>query len=144
MELLARHQGLPSALMDWTESPYVAAFFAFADCTDADGSQVALWMLDRTQIAKAPEVEIIDDYSLLRFNERAIRQRGIFVRLGTGKPLEQLVSGALTKVLIPARQYQAALTELDEMTINATYLFPDMEGAARTARFRATSRRSPQ
>jgi len=140
MELFARHQALPSPLMDWTESPYIAAFFAFANCTDRDINQAAIWMLDRTKLDNAPKLEIIDDYSLLRFNQRAIRQRGVFVRVGTGASLEDLVGEALTKILIPAHEFRAALDELDEMTINATYLFPDFEGAGRTAHFPVSSR----
>jgi hypothetical protein len=54
--------------------------------------------------------------------------------------LEDLAGNALTKVLIPARESRAALAELDAMTINAASLFPDMEGAGRTARFRVDSR----
>lgn len=139
MELLARHHGLPSPLMDWTLSPYVAAFFAFANCTAVD-KRAAIWMLDRAKLPNDPRIEIIDDYSLLRFNQRAIRQRGVFVRVGTGKELEALVKVALTKITIPAREYHRALAELDEMTINWTYLFPDMDGAGRTALFRVALR----
>jgi hypothetical protein len=142
MELLARHQGLPSPLMDWTESPYIAAFFALANRGKQHGKEAAIWMLDRTKLTHVPAVETIDDYSLLRFNQRAVRQRGVFLRLATGVGLEELLSDALTKLVIPGRAARAALAELDEMTINATYLFADMEGAARTAHFRVGARRN--
>jgi FRG domain len=141
MELLARHQGLPSPLMDWTESPYIAAFFALANRGKQNGKEAAIWMLDRAKLKQVPAVETIDDYSLLRFNRRAVRQRGVFLRLATGVGLEELLSDALTKLVIPGRAFRAALAELDEMTINATYLFADMEGAARTAHFRVDARR---
>jgi len=143
LQLLARHHGLPSPLMDWSESPYVAAFFAFSGCTIKDRQRVAIWMLDRAKlITPPPSVDFIDDYSLLRFNQRALRQRGLFLRLASKTPLESLVDDALTKIEIPAKQSRLALAELDEMAINATYLFADMEGAAKTATVRVTARSS--
>lgn len=142
MELLARHQGLPSPLMDWTESPYIAAFFAFANCTDDDRQKTAIWMMDRVKMEPAVDLAVVDDSSLLRFNQRAVRQRGIFIRVGKSISLDESIGDALTKIVIPATEYRRALAELDAMTINATYLFADMEAAARTAHFRAASRRN--
>jgi hypothetical protein len=137
LELLARHHGLPSTLLDWTESPYVASYFAFDGAADARSASVAVWMLDRTLLK--PEwfgtvIDLIDDRDLLRFNVRAIEQRGVFTRVLTVKqPAEQLLSDALVKFELPSTERGVALAELDAMTITAKNLFRDFDGAARTA-----------
>jgi hypothetical protein len=38
-----RHHGFPSPLLDWTRSPYVAAFFAFRSPGDRNDSEVAIY-----------------------------------------------------------------------------------------------------
>lgn len=137
-ELLARHHGLPSLLLDMSESPYVAAFFAYDFSRRPSSGSVAIWMVDRSKFPTAdPGLEIIDDPELLRFNKRAIQQRGQFLRASTIRaPVVDLLDAALTKFEWPADDAKVALADLDEMGVNATTLFGDLDGAARTARSR--------
>jgi hypothetical protein len=133
LALLARHHGLPSTWLDWTTSPYIAAYFAFSEANSAN-RKVAIWVLVRAWLDNELRADdIIEDPDLLRFNRRALRQRGIFVRVPTiQKPFEQLLDKSLVKMTLPASEQSSALADLDEMTINASTLFADFNGVAKT------------
>ena len=134
LELLARHHGLPSAVLDWTMSPYIAAFFAFQGALTAQAKAVAVWALNLGQLSDAPEIEPIRDRELLSFNPRALSQQGMFLRIRSqASPTESLLDEALTKIILPASEYTIALRDLEAMNITARNLFRDLEGAARTA-----------
>lgn len=49
---LMQHHGAPTRLLDWTESPYVAAYFAVASYADTDG---AVYALHRQPIEEASQ-----------------------------------------------------------------------------------------
>ena len=137
-ELVARHHGVPSPFLDWTQSPYIAAYFAFASDPEPGGDFVAIWVLDRNKMPPDDdELRVVDTPSLVRLNRRALLQKGLFLRVQTiSRTIEDTLGDALTRVTLPVTARIEALNDLDLMSINATTLFDDLEGAARTARLR--------
>lgn len=145
---LGQHHGLPTRLIDWTTSPYVAAFFAFNSFLThppEESQHVAVWVLHLDHEAWSGEsgVEIVAAPSL--GNIRMRNQNGRFTLARTPfTSLEEYASQfdgsspALTKCIIPASETSSALADLDAMGINCHHLFPDLEGLAGLVTMRVT------
>jgi len=149
---LGQHNGLATPLLDWTTSPFVGAFFAYADTLSDDTSHRVVYALHEPSISeKADEIirEAVDQSKpnpqvpeffrpLSDENSRLVNQGGLFSRAPDGIELEKWVRNnfkgekdyILMKILLPKRDRLEALRFLNRMNINHLSLFPDLFGAS--------------
>jgi hypothetical protein len=147
---LGQHFGLATPLLDWTRSPFAAAYFAFEERTSDDR---VVYGLDTNAVAqrnrqfaegpslergRLPVLDVIDPMS--DENPRLVSQGGIFTRTPIGVPVEQWVERAfeglsasvLLRIEIPGADRLSCLRALNRMNINHLSLFPDLSGASRS------------
>jgi len=146
---LGQHYGLPTRLLDWTESPYIAAFFAYNSRAlwGQTDQHVVIWVLDTTHAIWSTHygVEIIDVPTF--GNKRLRNQSGKFTLSRTPfHDLEAYVAAhgdegnPLLKFFLPASDYPKALADLDSMGIHHGTVYPEIEGAAQMSLYRTVSR----
>ena len=154
---LGQHYGLVSPLLDWTKSPFIAAYFAFLEKGNGNNTKRVIYALSTEALLDVftyPEpfcnqYDVFGQYNLsLQIfypksddNPRVIAQQGLFVRCLTGIDIETYVKArfkhvnnkiVLMKILMPADENSRKmfLKSLNRMNINHLTLFPDLQGAS--------------
>ena len=127
--------------MDWTRSPYVAAFFAFGDevhDSSPEPQKVAIWCLDLQEAVEpfGDNVEIVDNRRALSLIPRAFEQRSVFIDFRHPFDMLALPGNALRKFVVPASERLTTLARLEGMGLNERSLFRTLDGAADVASWR--------
>jgi len=149
---LGQHFGLATPLLDWTQSPYVAAYFALKEQTSPSSTYRAVWaytsiscddiLINKRcnwdkEISEIDSIEIIE--GLIDENSRIISQSGLFTKTPEGEDIEEFIDNninlqgslpILYKIEIPDSEREIFLRHLEAMNIHDSSLFPDIHGAA--------------
>lgn len=136
---LGQHHGLCTPLLDWTESVYIAAYFAFENLDSCRSNFRTIYALNRLKLmadmSKMQEEGIEFLEPLHDDNNRVISQAGLFTKIPTGSDLESWLKQRglehhLIKLHIEDDNRLDAINDLRLMNITGSSIYPDLHGAS--------------
>lgn len=146
---LIQHYGFPTPLLDWTLSPYMAAYFAFREVDEKHplSDNIKIYIFDHAEWAKSFQqplnlrdttgkyVSIIRPYA--KNNPRIIAQQGIFTVTNVDDMEQHIIANSAKKtflytVELSVKEKPHVMRELNLMGINEMTLFPGLGGVCRS------------
>ena len=153
-----RHHGFPSPLLDWSQSPYVAAYFAFAQRPAVGTDSVAIYAfreyMGQAKVTDPADARIIGCGPTVATHERHYSQqceytickkpmgdRYFYCDHEEAVDARQGAQDVMTKYVVPISERERFLRKLDLMNISAYSLFRDEGSLMQTLAYRVMEKR---
>lgn len=128
---IGQQYGLPTRLLDWTDNPLVAGFFAAGATSDKDGVIYAYRNDSYISVDEHPnpfEYRAVGKFIPRHLTPRITTQGGLFTI--HPNPYEPFTSKEMDKIIIPAAIKTDLRRTLNRYGVNRFSLFPSLDGLA--------------
>jgi len=128
---LGQQYGLPTRLLDWTDNPLVACFFAVDEASDDDGIIYAYHNESYIPVDRHSDpfqYREVGKFIPCHITPRITTQGGLFTI--HPDPYEPFVSTDMEKIILPANLQTEFKRTLNRYGVNRFSLFPGLDGLA--------------